>query len=479
MHRGLLLLPLGLAGCAQLFGIDNTTGVDAGNGVTLDIQRVSVGASPIKGPQDLTGQTASFLTGDATGLTPNTAVIAGPGQWTADIPTGTPPALFTLPDLPMGHHYWALPSRAMRGNLVVFEHPNPTAPSATSQLALNVNLPAPYAGETLIVYAIGAWMDHTLAAAEVPAAMATAVMTTIPYSSFVPAQSSIMPSRITAADVVLVLEYAGSDLHGVLQAQQFDQTDATDMINGTMVSVAHDKMLSIPLPTDTGPRFSAVRPAVAAPATSWVLSAAPGASVGTSFGPQLLTGAPMMADTSVTAMYGNPFESLGWPAIFNLTAVGTRTYMFNAMPVTLNAMLSAYVDASATAAPFTAGLPTTITLGQTQLTTDGQTIALDTSKPIQIAFQPDHPDHTVYTVHIDELVTNMTMMTVERQPVFQGVSTDDTFVLPSDLMASGHTYVVRAGVIQGGFTAAASGDLETFAYPISYGQLDSGVFTIQ
>lgn len=479
MHRGLLLLPLGLAGCAQLFGIDNTTGrADSGNALTLSVQRVSVGASPVKAPQDLTGQTAAFLVGDATGLTPTAATIAGPGTWTADIPTGNPPALFTLPDMPMGNHYWALPSRAMRGNFVAFEHPNATAPSATSQIALNVTLPAAYTSETLIVYAVGAWMNHVLAGAEVPAASATTAAATIPYSTFTPASPAVTPSRITASDIVLVLEYAGADLTGVLQAAQFDQTDGTDNVVGTMVAVAHDKTLNIPL-TATATRFTAVRPAVAAPAASWVLSAAPGASVGTSFGPQLLSGTPAAADTAVTAMYGNPFESLGWPAVFSLSSIGTRTYMLNALPVTLSAVVSSEVDASATAAAFDAGLPTTITLNTTQLTTDGQTVTIDASKPIEITFSPDQATNTLYTVHIDELAPNAMATAVDRTTIFKGTSTDHTFDIPSNLLTSGHTYVIRAGCVRGGFPQAASGDLEMFAYPVSYGQLDSGVFTVQ
>lgn len=476
MHRGLLLLPL-VAGCAQLFGIDNTTGVDAGNSLTLNVQRVSVGASVVKMPQDLTGQTAQFLVGDASGLTANAAVIAGPGTWSADIPSGNPPAYFTLPDLPMGHHYWALPSRAMRGNFVVYEHPNATTPGATSQLALAVTLPAAYNGETLVVYAVGAWMIHTLTAAEVPAAATTSIATTIPYASFNPAMPSITPSRITASDIPLVLEYTGPDLTGVLQAAQFDQTDGTDNIGGTMLAVTHDKMLAIPLAANLATRFSAVRPAVSAPASSWTLSAAPGATVGTGFGPQLLTGVPASTDTMVTATYGNPFESLGWPAIFGISATGTRTYTFNAIPVTLTASLWSYADASATSATFDAGLPTTINIGQTQLTTDGQTLAVDATKPIEITFSPDQSTNTLFTARIDELVVNGTA--IDRNPIFTGVSTEHTFDLPSDQLVSGHTYVIDAGCMQGGYTQAASGDLQTFAFPLSYSQLDSGVFTVQ
>jgi len=477
-HRGLLLAPLALAGCAQLFGIDTTTGADAGNGVSLRVQRVSVGASVIKGPQDLTGQTADFLVGDATGIVRNTAVIAGPGTWTADIASGTPPALFTLPDLPMtAHHLWALPSRDMRGNLIAFEHPNSTPPGASSQLALNVTLPAPYTTETLMVFAVGAWMHHTLAGAEIPAAMATTVNPTIPYSSFVPVLSTITPARITASDVVLVLRYVGADLTGVLQATQFDQTDATDPVSGTMVAVAHDKMLDIPLPTDLAQRYAAVRPAVGAPSVSWNLSAAPGATVGIALGPQLLSGVPAMADTAVTAMFGDPFESLGWPATFNLNTSASRTAMINAIPVSLTAQMTTFVDASATAAPLDAGLPTTILVGTTQLNTDGQMLAIDTTKPVEISFLSDKSTNTLYQATIYELVLNG--MAYDRQLVLDAVGTDPKFDIPSDLMTSGHTYVIRAGCIQGGFTMAASGDLESPSFPLSFGQLDSGVFTVQ
>ena len=105
-------------------------------------------------------------------------------------------------------------------------------------------------------------MYHSLTAAELPAAtaMTTLVNPTIPYSSFTPALSTITPARISASDVVLVLRYVGADLTGVLQATQFDQTDGTDPVGGTMVVVAHDKTVNVPLPTDLAQRYAAVRP---------------------------------------------------------------------------------------------------------------------------------------------------------------------------------------------------------------------------
>ena len=476
MHRGLLLAALPLAGCAQLFGIDNTTGPAAGSGASVSIQRVSIGAAINKGPQDLSMDMASFLVGDASGLTMEPAANPAPGVWAANVP-GTPPALFTLEDLPMAaQHLWALPSPAQKGNLIAFEHPNSTAPSTTSQIALNVTIPA-YASEGLEVYAVGAWMRHVLSGAELPAAAATAITATIPYSSFTPAVGNA-PARITLADVVLVLRYTGATLSGVLQATPFDQTDGTDNVGGTMVSVTTDKTLSVPLPTDLATRYSAVRPAVGTPGSSWSVTAAPGESMGVANGVPLLSGSPAAADTMVTGTYGDPFESLGWPAAFTLSTSASRTYMLNTIAVTLGASLSTQVDASATAAPLDAGLPTTILLGTTQLNSDGLMITVDPTAPVDVSFLADKSSNTLYTATISELVMNGTAY--DRQPVIAAVtSPDPKFLFPAGTLQSGHIYVIRAGCLQGGYTGAATGDLQTRSFPLSQGTLDSGVFTVQ
>jgi hypothetical protein len=482
MHRGLFIGMLALTGCAQLFGIDETTGPGAGSGVTLSIQRVSIGATVDKAPQDLTNETAQFLVGDASSLVPNSAVITAPGTWSSDIPDGTPAAQFTLPDLPMGAtHLWELPSRAMKGNLVAFEHPGAMPPAMTSQIALSVTIP-PYNNEQLTVYSVGTWLQHTLTAAEVPALMATTVSTTIPYTSFAPLLASVTPSRITASDVVLVLEYTGADLTGVLQATAFDQTDATDTISGTLTTVTHDKMLAVPLPTDLATRYSAVRPAVGAPATSWSLAAAPGASAGNAFGPQLLAGTPAATDTMITAMYGDPFESLGWPAVLVLSTSATRTYMLGGVAVPLSATLTAFADASTNTAPLSAGLPTVILVGTTQLASDGQTLTLDPLSPVTVSFLPDKTTNTLYTATVYELA--LTGSTYARTPVTDAVTVagadpNPTFVFPAGTFKSGHTYVITAGCLQGGYPNAAMGDLQTAMLPVARGTLDSGVFTVQ
>jgi hypothetical protein len=475
MQRGLLLAALPLAGCAQLFGIDNTTGPGTGSGASLSIQRVSVGASVSKAPQDVSMDMASFLVGDASGLTLEPAMSSTPGVWTANVP-GSPPALFTLPDLPMGaQHLYALGSRATKGNLFAFEHPNPMMPGATSALSLAVTIPA-YNGERLEVFAVGAWMNHNLAGAEVPALMATSIAATIPYSMFNPAAGNT-PARITMADVVLVLRYTGAVLSGVLQATPFDQTDGTDNIGGTMTAVAADKTLSIPLPTDLATRYSAVRPAVGAPGQSWSINAAPGESVGIANGVTLINGAPAATDTMITAMYGNPFESLGWPGVFTYSTSASRTYMFNGVAVGLAASLSSVVDATATSAPLDAGLPTTILLGSTMLSTDGQMVTVDQTVPVAFSFLSDKSMNTTYGANVYELVVNGTA--VEKNLLIAAVSTEPNFLFPAGTLQTGHTYSITAVCGQGGVPNAATGDLQSSSFPVSHGAVDSAVFTVQ
>src|SRR5438105_1580016 len=123
------LLPcavMALAGCAQLFGIDDTTGTSGG--ASLQIGRVSIGASVVTGSMDLSAETATFYIPDKNNpmlLVPVPGVLDGTDTWTADI-QGNAIAQFSLPDLPMRlQHLWELPVANMTGSFYAFEHPNP------------------------------------------------------------------------------------------------------------------------------------------------------------------------------------------------------------------------------------------------------------------------------------------------------------------------------------------------------------------
>src|SRR2546423_11542509 len=133
MMRGLPVAALAcLSACAQLFGIDNTTGTSTPGAATLSLTRNSVGAGVTSSPQDVSALTATFFVPDAADPTQLDAI---PGMqtdvnvWSADVGSANPAVVYTEPDLPMAHqHSYALPARAVRTYINVLEHPNAQPP---------------------------------------------------------------------------------------------------------------------------------------------------------------------------------------------------------------------------------------------------------------------------------------------------------------------------------------------------------------
>src|SRR5512140_1331400 len=99
---GIIAGSAALPGCAQLAGIDVTTGADHSN-VTLGFDRLSIGATVVTAPADLTTGMATYLvdsTSDPSGFERVPAMLADgdPSTWTAKIADGSPQVLFALPD---------------------------------------------------------------------------------------------------------------------------------------------------------------------------------------------------------------------------------------------------------------------------------------------------------------------------------------------------------------------------------------------
>jgi hypothetical protein len=481
---------LAQAGCAQLFGIDVTSAPDAqADFATVQVQRVSVGATIVRSPQDLMGQTASFLTDDgAGGLTPVAGMQATQDSFIADVP-GTPPVLFTVPDDTTPRLLWATPARLQRGNLYVFEHPNAQPPVMGSQIALDVALPTPYVtGESFRIEAIGAWMQRALGAAELPGIDngATRIMpaTPIDYMTFTPMLGQD-PARITRADQVLVLRYANETLTGVLQSQ-FDQTEGVDTISGTMTAVvATETVMATIDPPSYTTRFTAVRPAVAGLVQSWRVHAAPGWALGIDSGVLLRNGTSPSTDTGLTTMFGNPLEALDWRALFTFTTTSSRTFVYTQDEVSRSMTLSAsmVMIAEPTAATINvtmpAGLPSTIRLNLTPLTNDGMTLTLDLSRPVEIDAIVDRPSNTFYEMALVQVDLSDDMTQIERTIVASAITTGEPqFRLPPELFAVGKSYYIRFRSHQGLYPQAAAGDLQTTAVPRSASALDSAVFTV-
>jgi hypothetical protein len=466
-----------VAGCAQIAGISNTT---AQGPATLEIQRASVGATVTMTPLDLSLDPPTFLVPDPTatcGMALAIASPAAPATWSVQA-DGTPASLYTAPD---GTIYeLAFASRAQRDVFWAYEHPNPTPPGASSQLAMNVMLPSPYAAmQTFSLEAIGPWASHPLATAELPIIGGAAIATTIAYSAFTksaPGQSA----RITKQDVVLLLRHTGADLTGVWQADSFDQTDATDTLGGpaAMTAVTDDHTFDATIsPTAIASRYAALRPAVGTPTLSWAVYAGAGYSVGTFPGVTLNSGPVAMTDTTVASGFPMPFAALGWRPALLYIASASRPFTLAGAPTSLNAFAYTFADpASGMTLDLPAGMPDLISLAGAPLNVDGMTVVIDPTKGVAVDIVPDAAVNTLYQIQIDELVSDG--VTVKRKPVANVRGPDKNFVLPPWYFLVNHTYKITASCIVGGYPNAATGDLATFALPMSVGQLDSAVFTV-
>ena len=483
-----LSLVIAVGGCAQLFGIDNTSGPGA-TFATLQFNEIQVGASLVRGPLDLSSSSSQFLAVDPTqngGLLEVPGVQMGADTWYADIP-GNPAIEFTLPDAPHPmQRLWAFPARAVKGSYTPYRHPNPSPPMPMSAIAFTVGLnPAYQATDTFVIEAIGAWSAHQLTGPELPSVVGAASLgpVTIPYSSFT-AMTGNSPTAIVGADTVVILRYNGAQLIGVFQAANFDQTNGTDTLQGgsTLNPVNPDRAVDGTIdPMGYGVRFSAVNPRVSGLNMGWSINAAPAYSLGHATGPRLNAGNPLPTDTKFSAMYASPFESQDWKPMLTFSAGETRTYMFMGAPITLAAgAFTVATPATGLNFNFPTGFPQTISIGQTRLTSDGITVTLDQAQPVDVSFFTDSSQNTLYMIRVFELLPGMSS---PSNFVIEAVTTQITdgiphFTLPGKVFEPGHTYFIEAFCYQGGPVNAAMGDFQTTTVPFTAAYLDSGVFTV-
>lgn len=484
-----LLLLIGVAGCAQVFGIDNTSGRDADPArVSVQMQKVQIGATVIKGALDLSMQSATFLEDDgAGGFATTPGEFQPPDTFSAAIPVGTPGVMFTTPNQPTPlKHLWTTPARNRTGNYVLFEHADPQEPYPTSALTLQVTLPTAFvSSERFRIEAIGAWSARNLTTGTEtapPDLGYTSFTTTLQYNTFGRMLSTPV-RRISNSDVVVLERYVGARLTGVYQASSFDQTEGTDTISAMMstltANLPFNAMVNGPSITQ---RFSAVRPMVGAPAIAWTINASPGFSVGSNSGVMLLAGnADPALNEMIMTMFPNPFESLSWPAVVQLTARETRTYTFSGFPVVLAAFMYTVAEPSSATITFDmpAGLPINLRANLTPLTTDGMTIPLDLTKAVEIDAQLDKPNNTLYEISVYEVGVNTAMTGAEVTHVIDALTTGEAkFRLPPELFKVDHYYFVSFRSMQGGYTNAAMGDMQTLTLPYSVSAADSAVFKV-
>ncbi len=476
-----LWICVSLPACAQLAGIDKTTGGgDAGpTGSSLTIERYSIGATIVEAPQPIGGLPAPtfFIGSDAV-----PGVASGSNAWTTDqiasavlvqLPN-TPPELFEFPALAVTELYAQL------------ERPGATPPPAAATVDIELSLPsAVVAGETFEILDVGAWSTHALAPAVADTTIAAPGTS---YASFASATGRPLDA-IGAADAILALRYTGPRLSAVLDLPGFAQTGA-DTISGTLVALPATQTLGATVSPDTGTtRLATVAPlSPSAPVVSWSLQAAPGYRIAATSGVQLTAAAAPVTDLAVTATYANPFATVrDWHTVFTWVihsdraytppagALATQTIGLTAQLVTIREPGDGAVP---DAASLDAGLPTRVTLGATPLVTDGLAITDDPTTPLVVTVASDHPTNTLYRVSVIETTLAADMVTPLATTTFAYTGVDATFTLPANTLVAGHTYRLRAQCFEGGFPGIATGDLTMRALPLSFGLLDSGVFTV-
>lgn len=478
---------LALAGCAQIFGIKNTSAPDVPT-ASVEVTRLSIGATVVTAPLDVTSLTASFEVPDASdpsGLREIPAMQSATDTWSAQFPDADPEVLFTLPDYPTPVPRLQSFGRTIQELFGVLEHPDPQPAPAGATIALDVSLPTPFtvASQSLQLYTVGAWNYHGLAGAELPADGTTQIAATIPYASMASLDGRPL-EQFTAADQPLVLRYTGALLTDALISIPSDQS-GTDTITGAMATVTADQMLSIQLqPNLVAPRYAQVRPAVANLSMAWYLHAAPGGQDGSDAGPQLDAAGVAETDSGmVTAMYGNPFSGLGWKPLVTWTTNESRAYTPAGSMIGATLYSGMYqLGAPDLGASFTlpAGLPVTIRIAQTPLIVDGTTVTLDPTQAVTVDFdlEPGHSDNTLYQANVYALVPNADNTALVYQPVLYMSGTQPHFVAPRSLFQAGQVYTIRAVSVEGGYPALPSGDLTQRSLPISVSYLDSGAFEV-
>jgi hypothetical protein len=478
MRWALLLL----AGCAQLAGIEDTSG-DGRVGVSLAFERISIGTTIVRSPLDVSDNTATYLVEDAAspgGLARIPAPQSAIDTWSAEIFDATPPVLFDLPDFPAPIlRVFDFPNKDVLGGFGVLEHPNPTAVAPDSLLTVNVALDTPYAAtEGLLLFTAGSWNQRGL---EAPAVGALAVAPPAFQMLSMQSITGRPHEKITAEDTVLVLRSIGAVLNGVAEIPPFTQT-GNDTLTGTLTTVAADRTLDVAIdPTGAAARFAAARPAVPTLAFAWGLRAAPGFELNVDVGPTLNGASPLMTDTAILATYANPFDARGWRTLFTWSTAATRTFTpeGQALVVTLNSgMFQRDVDPAAGAVmDLPAGLPEVITLDGTPLSTDGTSFKTPT-QAVEVTFLTDRPTATIYQLQLFAIVPNVgaTALILKLEFAASGLTT--RFVLPPELFVTGSSYTLRAITVQGGFPNIAAGDVRARSLPIALAFLDSGVFTV-
>lgn len=473
------------AGCAQVFGIDETSS----NNVSIEIhlQRVSIGASVVVSPLEVGNTPPAFLvedTSDASGVRRVPASLVEPGRWAAPLKT-VEGMVYTPPDsAPRVVMFPKFSGAALTANYVVYEHPNPQpAPPPPADFSINVAIP-PYQppgpggpGENFAFEVPGSWVYYTI---PLPAAGATAItIPTLPASAFLRYPTfGGPPVKITTQDAVTLVRRVNGTLTGQLVTTPIDQSTGTTTITGALGAVTPATPFGAALSASAvATRFTAQVPAPSTAAVQeWRVEASPGYAYGAPVGISLANGTFTPTDTAINGVYGNPFPPQ-WHSTFSYTASASRTFSIGGAAATMDTRLQMIVEAKpGLTLDMPAGLPTMTAVNGVPLNSDGMTVALDVTKQVTVDIIADRTKNTLYEVTLVEIAVVGSQVT--QTPVVTVSGLEPHLPLPPRSMQTGHTYNLRTRCVAGGYTNAAAGDLQATALPFSTGYQEGAVFTV-
>jgi hypothetical protein len=496
------------AGCAQIFGLDTTSGPtttvtpDAPPGtVTLQVVRRSIGATVSDNPADVTTLPAAnwLVTGSDGSLTRVQAALLGSDTWDGPIPEGSPPVEFTMgSDYPDEYRrLLVLGQRNVKFLYAIYEHPNPQPPPATpDSFTVNMTLASAYAtGDAFYCEAIGGWAYHPFNGAELPApdmglVAISAPETYAPYDGTTGAGFVAWSGRpldaITTADTLVGLHYRGNELIEAGEFPAFDEGSGTTSISEMMVLLTTAALDVTVHPDTVAQRLGATRPAGTSLAMNWSVVAAPGFATASGLGPTLDSGAETAAGSgaaaAITAPYGNPFASRNWGAMIQWVSSNTRSVTLTGGGAAYGAVSGGFEDFATVSSGLDlntpAPLPITISINGTALVADNMTVPLDLTKPVTLQIDQDtNSAPTLYQFNVYNMVLDAPSNTWIPHVAYVAQTTANTVVLPNDVFVDGNVYMIRGHTLVGGYPGIATGDLTMRQLPYSIAYLDGGIFT--
>ncbi|MEO8552250.1 MAG: hypothetical protein ABI678_19875, partial [Kofleriaceae bacterium] len=405
-----------LSGCAQLFGLEETTsggGGDDGGPHTTEVsvvmQLISVGTAATRTPYDVSQLTANYLVPDGAGVK-RVKAMAASATWSAAIPDGTPPVEINLGlDLPdLFRRLYSVHQRNLKLLYGIYGHADAVAAPAGAELMVTLALPAPTDGtEGIQLYGVGTWANHGFAAGTDYAVGAQTIgPLAVPYAPALWGSISGRPlAKVTSADALLALRYAGNQLTGAAEFPAFDQNDTTTPISATMTPVTASPLDVHVSPSNLDTRLAMPTPKGATLAMSWSVNAAPGWEIANGAGPQLNAAGIALTDAgAITAPFGNPFAAKGWRSTFTLASNKVRTFLvpnLMSLPANLYCGLNQIAEVAAGLTLDTpAALPIVVSINAMPLATDGQTITLDPTKSVDLSVLADKTDALYYQFNI-------------------------------------------------------------------------------